>query len=262
MARDEFARRRRQLMRLMGRDSIAVLPAAPVRHRNSDVEYPYRQDSDFHYLTGFGEPEAVAVLAPGRPHAEYILFVRERDPSRETWDGSRAGPAGAARDYAADDAFPITDIDEILPGLLENRTSVFYTMGAYADFDQRVVGWVNGLRTQARNGRHPPQEFVALDHVLHDMRLYKSRRELALLRASAHIAAQAHQRAMRFCRPGATEYQVMAELLHEFRRHNADTAYHPSSARSTKWCWKRTGRRSSACGPATTGTSRMRRRCE
>ncbi|TLY88475.1 MAG: Xaa-Pro aminopeptidase, partial [Gammaproteobacteria bacterium] len=95
MAKDEFARRRRQLMRLMGRDSIAVLPAAPVRHRNSDVEYPYRQDSDFHYLTGFGEPEAVAVLVPGRPQAEYILFVRERDPTRETWDGRRAGPAGA-----------------------------------------------------------------------------------------------------------------------------------------------------------------------
>ena len=97
MARDEFARRRRQLMRLMGRDSIAVLPAAPIRHRNGDVEYAFRQDSDFHYLTGFGEPEAVAVLVPGRAQAEYILFVRDRDPARETWDGRRAGPAGAAR---------------------------------------------------------------------------------------------------------------------------------------------------------------------
>ncbi len=118
-------------------------------------------------------------------------------------------------------------MDEILPGLLENRARVFYTMGAYADFDQRVVGWVNGLRTQARNGRHPPQEFVALDHVLHDMRLFKSRRELELMRTAARIAARAHQRAMRFCRPGATEFQVMAELVHEFRRHNADTAYQP-----------------------------------
>ena len=214
-------------MRQMGRDSIAVLPAAPVRHRNGDVEYPYRQDSDFHYLTGFGEPEAVAVLVPGRAQAEYILFVRERNPERETWDGRRAGPAGARRDYGADDAFPIGDMDEILPGLLENRARVFYTMGVYADFDQRVVGWVNGLRTQARNGRHPPQEFVALDHVLHDMRLYKSPRELDLMRTSAQIAARAHQRAMRFCRPGLTEYQVMAELVHEFRRHNADTAYQP-----------------------------------
>src|SRR5580658_9570908 len=227
VARDEFARRRRQLMRLMGRDSIAVLPAAPVRHRNNDVEYPYRQDSDFQYLTGFGEPEAVAVLVPGRAQAEYILFVRERDRARETWDGRRAGPAGAARDFGADDAFPIADMDEILPGLLENRTRVYYTMGAYADFDQRVVGWVNGLRTQARNGRHPPQEFVALDHVLHDMRLFKSRPEIELMRASARIASQAHQRAMRFCRPGVTEYQVMAEFVHEFRSHNADTAYPP-----------------------------------
>jgi len=227
MRKEEFARRRRQLMRLMGRDSIAVLPAAPVRHRSGDVEYAYRQDSDFHYLTGFGEPEAVAVLVPGRAQAEYILFVRERDPAREAWDGRRAGPEGARRQHGADDAFPIGDMDEILPGLLENRARVFYTMGAYADFDQRVVGWVNGLRTQARNGRHPPQEFVALDHVLHDMRLYKSRHELELMRTAARIAAQAHQRAMRFCRPGATEYQVMAELLHEFRRHNADTAYHP-----------------------------------
>jgi Xaa-Pro aminopeptidase len=226
-ARDEFARRRRHLMRLMGRDSIAILPAAPMRHRNGDVEYPYRQDSDFYYLTGFREPEAVAVLVPGRAQAQYILFVRERDAARETWDGRRAGPAGARREYGANDAFPVADMDEILPGLLENRTRVFYTMGAYADFDQRVVGWVNGLRTQARNGRHPPQEFVALDHVLHDMRLYKSRHEIDLLRKSARIAAQAHQRAMRFCRPGVSEYQVMAEFLHEFRSHNADTAYPP-----------------------------------
>ena len=118
--------------KLMGRDSIAILPAAPVRHRNNDVEYAYRQDSDFHYLTGFDEPEAVAVLVPGRDAAEYILFVRERDPQRETWDGRRAGPAGrGARLRRATTPFPITDIDEILPGLLENRTRVFYTMGAY-----------------------------------------------------------------------------------------------------------------------------------
>ncbi|HVO46795.1 MAG TPA: Xaa-Pro aminopeptidase [Steroidobacteraceae bacterium] len=225
--RDEFARRRRQLARLMGRDSIAILPAAPVRHRNNDVEYAYRQDSDFHYMTGFGEPEAVAVLIPGRDHGEYVMFVRERDPARETWDGRRAGPAGATRNYGADDAFPISDIDEILPGMLENRAKVYYTMGVYADFDQRVVGWVNGLRTQARNGRHPPQEFVALDHVLHDMRLFKSRAELDLMRESARIACAAHVRAMRFARPGRQEYEVMAELVHEFRRHNADTSYHP-----------------------------------
>jgi Xaa-Pro aminopeptidase len=227
ISRDEFKRRRRSLMKLMGRDSIAIVPTAPVRLRNNDVEYAYRPDSDFYYLTGFAEPESVAVLVPGRPQGEYILFVRDRDPARETWDGKRAGPAGATRDYGADDAFPITDIDEILPGLLENRAKVFYAMGTHPEFDQRVVGWVNGLRTQARNGRHPPQEIVALDHVLQDMRLFRSRGEVETMRAAARIAAQAHVRAMRACEPGKREYEIAAEILYEFRRHNADLSYLP-----------------------------------
>ena len=223
----EFARRRRQLMRLMGRDAIAILPAAPPRTRNADNEYNYRQDSDFYYLTGFGEPEAVAVLLPERARGDYILFVRDRNPEREIWDGKRAGPEGAKAQHGAADAFPISDLDEILPGLLEQRSRVYHTMGRYPDFDQRVVGWVNTLRAQARAGRPPPQEFVALDHVLHDMRLYKSRAELATMRRSGRIAAQAHIRAMRHCRPGMMEYEVMAELVHEFGRHGADVSYHP-----------------------------------
>ncbi|HUN24701.1 MAG TPA: Xaa-Pro aminopeptidase [Steroidobacteraceae bacterium] len=227
VGRNEFARRRRQLMRIMGRESIAILPAAPVRHRNSDVEYAYRQDSDFFYLTGFSEPEAVAVLVPGRAQAEYVLFVRDRDPEREIWDGYRAGTAGATRDYGAADAFPIDDIDEILPGLMENRARVYYAMGTHPEFDQRVVGWLNGLRTQARNGRHPPQEMIALDHVLHDMRLYKSRTELKLMREAARIGVAAHRRAMRACRPGRTEYEIAAEIVHEFSRHHADISYLP-----------------------------------
>ena len=227
MTRDEFARRRRQLMRMMGKDGIAIVPAAPVRLRNGDVEYEYRQDSNFHYLTGFPEPEAVAVLIPGRAQAEYVLFVRDRDAGREAWDGARAGPDGATRQYGADDAFPITDIDEILPGLLEDRSSVYYTMGIHPDFDQRVVGWVNSLRAHARQGAQTPQEFVALDHLLHDMRLYKSRSELDKMRRAAQIAARAHVRAMRFCRPGLNEYQVEAEILHEFRSHRAQTSYLP-----------------------------------
>ena len=224
---EEFARRRRQLMRLMGRDAIAVLPAAPERIRNNDVCYNFRQDSDFHYLTGFGEPESVAVLIPGRAQGEFVMFVRERNRTREIWDGRRAGPEGARSQYGADDAFPIGDLDDILPGLVERRARVYHTMGKYHDFDQRVVGWVNALRAQARSGAHPPQEFVALDHVLHDMRLFKSRRELAIMRRSGAIAAGAHVRAMKFCQPGRTEYQVMAELVHEFGRHGADIAYHP-----------------------------------
>jgi Xaa-Pro aminopeptidase len=224
---NEFARRRHQLMRMMGRDAIAILPAAAVKRRNGDVEYAYRQDSDFQFVTGFPEPEAVAVLMPQRPQGEYVLFCRERDPQRELWDGDRAGQDGAVKRYGADDAFPIGDIDEILPGLLESRARVFYTMGLIPEFDQRVIGWVNGLRAQAKHGLHSPQEFVALDHLLHDMRLYKSRAELATMRRAAAISVAAHRRAMRRAAPGVMEYEVAAELLHEFHRHGADVAYEP-----------------------------------
>ena len=227
LRKDEYARRRRLLMKSIGKGAIAILPAAPERQRNSDVHYHYRPDSDFHYLTGFDEPEAVAVLIPGRPHGEYILFVRDRDPTRETWDGRRAGPEGAVRDFGADDAFPIGDIDDILPGLLEQCIRVHYAMGVYDDFDQRVIGWVNSLRARAKQGVHSPQEFVALDHQLHDMRLFKSRGEANVMRRSAQIAVGAHIRAMRATRPGVAEYEVMAEVLHEFHRHQADISYHP-----------------------------------
>jgi Xaa-Pro aminopeptidase len=223
----EFARRRRQLMRMIGKGGIAILPAAPTRVRNRDVEYAYRQDSDFHYLTGFPEPEAVAVLMPGREHGEYVLFCRDRDPLRETWDGRRAGPEGAVRDFSADDAFPIGDIDDILPGMLEHSERVYYTMGLSAEFDQRLLGWVNQLRAAAKSGVSTPTEFVALDHLLHDMRLFKSRGEVAAMRKAAKIAAGAHVRAMRACRPGMMEYEIEAEFLHEFRRHDATTSYHP-----------------------------------
>ena len=227
MRKDEFTRRRRQLIKMIGKGAIAILPAVPQKSRNGDVSYHYRPDSDFFYLTGFAEPEAVAVLIPGRAHAEYVLFVRDRDPTRETWDGRRAGPEGATRDYGADDAFPIGDIDDILPGLMENCSRVYYTMGLHQEFDQRVIGWVNALKAQSRTGVLPPQEFVALDHLLHDMRLFKSRGELDALRQAARIGVAAHKRAMRFTRPGRREYEVMAELLHEFRRNNADISYHP-----------------------------------
>jgi Xaa-Pro aminopeptidase len=226
MARAEFAQRRRQLMRMIGRDSMAIVPAAPVRHRNGDVEYDYRQDSHFYYLTGFAEPEAVAVLVPGRAQAEYLLFVRDHGP-HESWGGGCAGTDGAVERFGADDAFPIADIDEILPGLMEGRARIFYSMGIHVDFDMRVVGWLNGLRAQSRLGVGGAQELVALSHVLDDMRLYKSRAEQAQLRRAAAVAMGAHRRAMRFVRPGRMEYEVMAEILHEFRSHNADISYPP-----------------------------------
>ena len=223
----EFARRRRQLMRMVGAGGIAILPAAPVRTRSRDVEYRYRQDSDFYYLTGFAEPEAVAVLVPGRANGEFLLFCRDRDPAKEQWDGSRAGQDGAAQDYCADDAFPIDDIDEILPGIMEPCSRVYYTMGMYSEFDTRIADWVNSLRSGLSRGMHTPQEFVALDHLLHDMRLYKSRAEVAAMRRSAKVAVGAHQRAMQITRPGMLEYEIEAEFRHEFRRNNAWVSYNP-----------------------------------
>ena len=227
MDRKEFVRRRRQFMRMIGKDAIAIVPAAPVRHRNGEMEYAYRQDSHFHYLTGFPEPEAVAVFLPGRPQAEYLLFVRERDALREAWDGPRSGTEGAIDQYDADDSFPTDDIDEILPGLIEQRSRIFYAMGMHQEFDDHVLGWVEGLGTGPSRRPARAREFAALNHVLDDMRLYKSRAEQASLRRSAQIAVGAHRRAMRFARPGRMEYEVMAELLHEFRSHNADLSYAP-----------------------------------
>ena len=227
MDRKECSRRRRQLMRMIGRDGIAILPAAPVRRRNGDIEFAYRQDSHFYYVTGFTEPDAVAVLVPGRPQGEYLLFVREHDALRESWDGPRAGPDGVVGQFDADDGFPVEDIDDILPGLMENRRRIYYSMGAHDEFDPRVLGWVNELRVHAGQGSSAPQEFVALSHLLDDLRLYKSRAEQGSLRRSAAVAVGAHVRAMRFARPGRMEYEVMAEVVHEFRSHNADLAYHP-----------------------------------
>lgn len=223
----EFERRRRQLMRMVGADGIAILPAAPVRKRSRDVEYRFRQDSDFYYLTGFTEPDAVAVLIPGRPQGEYLMFCRERDPDRELWDGSRAGQDGVIEHYGADDAFPIDDIDDIIPGLIEGCSRVYYTMGMYSDFDTHVAEWVNSLRSKLSRGVHTPHEFVALDHLLHDMRLYKSQAEISAMRKSAKIAVAAHKRAMQMTRPGMFEYEVEAEFRHEFRRNGAWASYNP-----------------------------------
>jgi len=223
----EFAKRRRQLMRMMGKNGIAILPASLTKVRNRDVEYFFRQDSDFYYLTGFPEPEAVAVLVPGRPNGEYILFCRERDPQREIWDGSRAGTENAVTEYGADDAFPISDIDEILPGIIEQCERVYYSMGIHPDFDQRLIGWVSSLRERGSSGGHAPDEFITLDHVLHDLRLYKSRAEISALRKSAKIAVRAHKRAMGVCRPGMHEFEIEAEFQHEFRRNGTRASYLP-----------------------------------
>ncbi len=221
----EFARRRRDLMAMMGRNSIAVLTAAPERVRSRDTHFPYRQDSDFHYLSGFPEPEAVLVLLPKRREGEFILFCRERDRAREIWDGYRAGPEGAREHYGADDAFPIADIDDILPGLLEGRDRVYYALGRNRAFDTQMLDWLDGIRARARSGAVPPEEFVDLDHLLHEMRLFKSAKELGVMRKAGAISARAHCRAMRAARPGLYEYQLQAEIEHAFA---SEGARHPA----------------------------------
>ncbi len=216
VTKKEYARRRTTLMGLMGVNSIAILPAAREKIRSRDTEYHFRQDSDFYYLTGFDEPDAVLVLLPERPHGEYVLFCRDRDPAKEIWDGYRAGPDGACEKFGADDAFPIDDIDEILPGLLEGRERMYYSLGRDADFDGRLMSWVDGLRAQASSGAYPPGDFLDLDHLLHDMRLFKSAAEQKVMQRAGEISSLAHRRAMQSCQPGMMEYQLEAELLHEF----------------------------------------------
>ena len=220
-----YAQRRKQLMKMMGENSIAILPAAPLLIRNRDVEHGFRQDSDFYYLSGFVEPEAVVVLVPGRKQAQYILFCRERDKVKEIWNGYRYGPEGAVEHFGADDAFPIDDLEDILPGLMEHCESVYYTIGLNPEFDKQVMNCVNSLRKGSRGGVHAPNEFVSLDYLLHDMRLYKSRDEIKLMRTAAKISVQGHINAMKICQPGVYEYQLEAELLYQFNRNGAGWAY-------------------------------------
>ena len=223
----EFARRRKQLMRMADDDAILILPAAPERIRSKDTHYPYRQDSDFWYLSGFAEPDAVLVLVPGRKHGESLLFCRERDADKEAWDGPRAGPEGAIDAFGMDDAFPISDLDDILPGLLEGRSRVYYHFGRDTEFDLKLIGWVNRVRAQARQGAQPPHEFLELGHFLHELRLFKSAAEVRLMERSAEIACRAQVAAMRATRAGAFEYEVEAALQQTYRANNAVAAYEP-----------------------------------
>ena len=224
---DIFGRRRRDIMALMG-DGVAVMPTAPVSRRNNDVDYPFRPDSDFQYLSGFPEPESVLVLVPGRTHGEYILFCRERDAEKETWHGRRAGLEGAIESFGADDAFPIEDIDDILPGLLENRPKIFSCMGRYSEFDHQLLQWFNEVKSKKRAGIRAPGELVDISHLLHEFRLIKSNHEISIMKRAARVSADAHCRAMRACKPGMMEYQIEAELEYEFLKGGAHSSAYPS----------------------------------
>ncbi|MGE0624946.1 MAG: aminopeptidase P N-terminal domain-containing protein [Pseudomonadales bacterium] len=226
--KSEFRRRRAALMSLMSADSIAVIPAASVRLRNRDSEYLFRQDSDFHYLTGFGEPDAVLVLAPGREHGEVIVFCRERHPRSELYDGERLGPDRAAQILGVDDAFPVADLDDILPGMLEGRERIYFGMGDHPEFENRLLGWIKGIRARESGGARPPGELFALKHLLHEQRLIKTAAELRVMREAAEITCHGHIRAMQVCRPGMTETQLEAELVYEFMRRGARTTAYSS----------------------------------
>ena len=223
----EFAQRQRQLMDAMEPGSIALVPGAVMQRRNRDIDYAFRQDSDLLYLCGFDEPDAVLVLVPERSRGEVIMFCRDRDARAEQWDGGICGPERVAERYGVDDGFPIADLDDILPGLLEGRRRIYLTMGEYPAFDQRLLGYVATIRSREAGGAIPPGEFVSLKHLLHEQRLIKSEAEVAIMREAADISAQAHIRAMQNCRAGTTEAQLEAELIYQFMHRGARHGAYP-----------------------------------
>ena len=225
ITRAEFARRRRELAALMDENSIAIVPGGAMRHLNRDKRFRFRQDSNFFYLTGFGEPDAVFVLIPGRAHGESLLFCRERDAEQARWHGDITGPERAMQLYAMDDAFPISDIHDILPGLIEGRTKLYYAMGMDGEFDAQVIEWVHKIN---RRGHLPPGELVQLEHHLHELRLFKSAGEIELMRLAAAATCRGHCRIMTCVVPGIMEYELEAELNHEFAMGGARWPAYPA----------------------------------
>ncbi|MDH5219238.1 MAG: aminopeptidase P N-terminal domain-containing protein, partial [Gammaproteobacteria bacterium] len=172
-SKSEFSRRQKQLMQRIGKDAVAIVAAAPEQYRNRDADYPYRPDSDFYYLTGFIEPEAIAVFIPGRKEGQYVLFCREKNPQMETWTGRRIGVDAAPSTFAADQAFPIEKADEMIPALLQDREVVYSVFANDADYDKRLMQWMVAVRQKARAGVSAPRSLTTLDSVLHEMRLFK-----------------------------------------------------------------------------------------
>ncbi len=228
------ARRLRLAQAMPG--AVAVVPTSPERARNRDTHYPYRYDSYFHYLTGFQEPDAVLVIvADAAPRS--ILFCRERNAERETWDGFRHGPDGARERFGFDEAQPIAKLDEAMSALLADRAALWYPVGADPEWDARAMRWLNAVRANARSGVAAPQQLHDVRAPLDEMRLVKDAHELALMRKAASISAGAHRRAMQATRPGRNEFEIEAELLYEFRRHGAQfPAYWPIVAGGANCC--------------------------
>jgi Xaa-Pro aminopeptidase len=220
---ETHARRRAAFLDAMAVASpsaVAVIPSAPVFLRNNDVEHEYRQDSDLFYLTGFDEPESVAVL--DAVTRKVTLFVRPRDRDREVWDGPRAGVDGATALFGADEAFVISELEEKLPGLLQNHRRVYYRLGHNRKFDDRLLAGIDRVKARQRTGASAPTEVVDPGTILHEMRLRKTVPEVEAMRTAARITREAHELAMRRTKPGMHEYEVEALLLDTFRRHGSE----------------------------------------
>jgi Xaa-Pro aminopeptidase len=220
----EYRQRREQLMAKIG-SGTAIFRSAPAAVMHNDVEYAYRQDSDFFYLTGFNEAEAVAVLAPHHEEHKFVLFVQPKDLEKETWHGYRAGVEGAKELYGADEAFPIAELAEKLPKYLEKADRIYYHFGRDRTFDQTVLNhWQRLMATYPKRGTGP----TAVEDsniILHPMRLVKSETELALMRKAANISVAAHNRAQEFAKPGRYEYEIQAEIEHTFGLNGCTPAY-------------------------------------
>ena len=211
-----YQRRRAELAKSIG-SGIVIVPTALERARNRDTHYQYRFDSYFYYLSGFIEPEAVVVIVGGKS-PRTILFCREKDLTREIWDGYRFGPKAAQKNFAFDEAYPVAKLDEMMPKLIANQPVLHFPLGADGSWDARVVGWINQVKSQVRSGISAPAEIRDVCTLLDDMRLLKDADEIKTMRSAAAIASDAHRRAMQTTRPGMMEFQVEAEILHEFRR--------------------------------------------
>lgn len=221
-----YARRRTSLQEKM-QCGMAIIPTAEEVARNGDTHYAYRHDSSFYYLTGFTEPEAVLVLLAGdKPQS--ILFCREKNTEREVWDGYRTGPAAAREQYSFDVTWPIAELDSKLTELMADQPVLFYPVGADSAWDQRILRLRGTVQAKVRSGIRAPDEIRDVRALLHEMRLFKDAHELSVMRRAAAISVQAHRRAMRFTRPGRFEYEVEAELLHEFCRQGARHQAYPA----------------------------------
>src|SRR5438034_947396 len=225
-SKTEFKQRRDEFMRSSAR-GVAIFPAAPSPIRNGDVEHEYRQDTDFYYLTGFEEPNAVAVLAPDHPEHKFVLFVQPKDREREVWTGWRSGDEGAKRDYGADAAFTIDKLDEELPKLAQKADRIYYRFGSDPTFDERLVGLIRKFQRQRQREGTGPTSVIDPADLLHEMRLIKTPDELDLLRRAIDITCEGHLAAMRALRPGAYEYEIEAELRYVFRKSGSPRSGYP-----------------------------------